>query len=186
MVIVFAVAIIGFGLFLMIIYNSLVSRKNEVKNSLRGIDVMLKNRFDLVPNLVATVKQYAKHEVETLSDVTKLRAMQESARGSVAKMQAADVATMKTLGSLIAVSEAYPDLKANESFIQLQRTLNELESQIAASRRSYNAAVTLYNNSVMHFPSNLIARTFGFGQADLYEVAAAERQPVNVGKIFQP
>jgi len=163
------------------IYNKLVRLKNTVKSSWSDIDVQCKKRFDLVPNLVETVKGYASHERTVFEKVTQARtmAMQASTPGEMAK---AENMIRETLKSLFAVAEAYPELKANANFMQLQNQLQELENSIESARRYYNAVVRDFNILIESFPSNLIASMFNFKQAELFQLEApeVERKPVKV------
>jgi LemA protein len=163
------------------IYNKLVRLRNTVKSSWSDIDVQCKKRYDLVPNLVETVKGYASHERTVFEKVTQARsmAMQATTPGEMAK---AENMIRETLKSLFAVAEAYPELKANANFLQLQSQLQELENNIEYARRYYNAVVRDYNITIESFPSNLIASSFNFKQAELFQLEApeAERKPVKV------
>ncbi len=164
-----------------IIYNKLVSLRNTVKSSWSDIDVNLKKRYDLVPNLVETVKGYAKHEKTVFEKVTEMRttAMQASSPGEKA---AAENMMKDALKSLFAVAEAYPDLKANSNFMQLQSQLKEIEDNIEYARRYYNAVVRDYNTLIESFPSNIIAGQFRFEQAEFFELESPseEKKPVKV------
>ncbi len=163
------------------IYNKLVRLRNTVKSAWSDIDVQCKKRFDLVPNLVETVKGYASHEKSVFEKVTQARtaAMQAS---SPAEMAKAENMIRDTLKSLFAVAEAYPELKANANFTQLQTQLQELENNIESARRYYNAVVRDLNILIESFPSNLIASLFNFKQAELFqlETPEVERKPVKV------
>lgn len=163
------------------IYNKLVRLRNTVKSSWSDIDVQCKKRFDLVPNLVETVKGYASHEKTVFEKVTQARAMAMQA-SSPAEMAKAENMIRDTLKSLFAVAEAYPELKANANFMQLQNQLQELESSIEHARRYYNAVVRDFNILIESFPSNLIASQFNFKQAELFQLETpdAERKPVKV------
>lgn len=163
------------------IYNKLVKLRNMVKSSWSDIDVQLKKRFDLVPNLVETVKGYASHEKTVFEKVTEARslAMKANSPGEMAK---AENMLRDTLKTLFALAEAYPELKANENFSKLQTQLQELENSIEYARRYYNAVVRDYNILIESFPSNLIASRFNFKQAELFQLEAPEieRKPVKV------
>jgi len=153
-------------------YNRFVKRKNVVQEAWSGIDVQLKRRSNLVPNLVEVVKGYAKHEAETLSKVT-----QQRTGNSVAERGEHEAEVSKAIQSLLAVAEAYPDLKANENFLDLQNNLDEIETHIQSARRFYNGAVRDLNILVESFPSNLIANMFNFNAAQFFEIElASERQ----------
>ena len=167
-----------------VIYNGLVAKKNEVKNAFGGMDAMLKKRYDLIPNLVDSVKTYMTHEKSTLTEITEMRAKATS--GGLSNDQKIDLDNKLSglMGGLMVAVENYPDLKANQNFIQLQGSLNEVEEQISAARRSYNAVVTAYNNSVEMFPSNIMAGIMGYEIKKVFEISEAERKNVNVGKMF--
>lgn len=169
------IALIAIGM-----YNGLVSGRNEVKNAWSQVDVQLKRRYDLIPNLVETAKGYLKHERETLEAVTKARQMAMDA-SSVADQAKAENMLTSTLRSLFAVSENYPDLKGNTNMLQLQEELTTTENRIGFARQSYNDSVLRYNNKVEQFPSNIIARTFGFDKSEFFELEdVAAREPVKV------
>jgi LemA protein len=163
------------------IYNKLVRLRNTVKSSWSDIDVQCKKRYDLVPNLVEIVKGYASHEKAVFEKVTQARAMAMQAT-TLQEMAKTENMLRDTLKSLFAVAEAYPDLKANANFIQLQSQLQELENNIEYARRYYNAVVRDYNILIESFPSNLIASRFGFKQEELFQLEApeVERKPVKV------
>lgn len=169
------------GLAGVIIYNKLVSLKNTVKSSWSDIDVQLKKRYDLVPNLVETVKGYAAHEKTVFEKVTEARAKAMGAATPGEKAKAENMFT-ESLKSIFALAEAYPELKANENFMQLQSQLKDLEDQIEYARRYYNAVVRDYNILIESFPSNLIASSFGFKQEEFFELESPEieRKPVKV------
>lgn len=157
-------------------YNSLVKSKVGVENAWSGIDVQLKRRYDLIPNLINTVKGYAKHEVETLARVTEARtAAMGVPNGNVKDQAAAENILSGTLKSIFALAEAYPDLKANQNFLELQHELSNTEDEIAASRRIYNSNVTLLNTKVQSIPSNIVASISGFTNAEFFELDVAER-----------
>ncbi len=163
------------------IYNRFVSQHNIVKEAWSGIDVQLKRRYDLIPNLVDAVKGYSTYERELLQDITALRAksMGLNSPGEKAKPESALSGRLK---SLLAVAENYPDLKANESFLKLQQQLTEAEDQIQYARRYYNGAVRDYNTRVESFPSNIVASLFGFKQEEFFEITfATERETPEVG-----
>ena len=161
-------------------YNGFVKIKNRVDEAFATIDVYLKKRYDLIPNLVETVKGYAAHESGTLEKVVQARNMAQSARSDHEKI-AADNMLSGTLKSLFAVAEGYPDLKANTNFIDLQNQLKAIEEDIANARKYYNAVVREFNTKREVFPSNIIAGMFGFKARPLYEVETAEeRQNVKV------
>jgi LemA protein len=165
--IVLAVVVIGL-LWLVAIYNRLVRLRALVKEGFSGITVQLRRRADLVPNLVSTVQGYATHEREVLNQVTEHRADAIGAR-SVAETAQADAAMTGMLGRLMAVAEAYPDLKADDNFRQLQSELAEIEEQLQGARRYYNATVRDLNTSIQSFPNVTIARPMGFTEAEFYQ-----------------
>lgn len=160
-------------------YNSLINKRNQTENAFATIDVMLKKRFDLIPNLVTIVKQYSKHEQETFSRIAELRNTNYSNLSDLEKHKF-DEDFSRAKQGLFILAESYPELKASENFMQLQRSLNETEEQLSASRRTFNAAVTDYNNSVQSFPSNILARTFGFTRKDVYSIPETEREVPNI------
>jgi LemA protein len=167
--ILIAVAVAGF-----FIYNSLVQLKVRADGAWSDIDVQLKRRYDLIPNLVETVKGYAGHEKGTLESVIQARSAAMSAQGPAAKAEAENMLT-GALKSLFALSEAYPQLRAAENFAQLQLALGNIEDDIQNARRYYNAVVRDLNTRVLQFPSNLVARSFGFHEREFFEIAEAER-----------
>jgi len=163
------------------IYNKLIRLRNTVEASWSDIDVLLKKRYDLVPNLVETVKGYASHERNVFEKVTSARSMAMHASTPARKAEAENMFG-ETLKSLFAVAEAYPELKANANFMQLQSQLKELEDNIEYARRYYNAVVRDFNIVIESFPSNMIAGSFGFKQGEFFELEApeVERKPVKV------
>ena len=173
-------AIVVIILWIIGVFNGLVVLKNRAKEAWADIDVQLKRRYDLIPNLVETVKGYATHERELFEKVTKARASAMSAQG-MAEKAGAENALSQTLKSLFAVAENYPDLKASQNFLELQRELTDTEDKIQAARRFYNTNVRDLNIKIESFPANMIAGSFGFKQMDLFETAnGAEREPVKV------
>lgn len=179
MVYIFIIVIVVALLFVVGIYNGLVTRRNQVENAFAGIDVQLKKRYDLIPNLVEAVKGYMQHEKEVLARVIELRNKSYSTLTDEEKNDLDN--GMQTIANGLRVTvEKYPDLKASENVMMLQRSLNETEEQLAAARRSYNAAVLEYNNSLQTFPSNIFANMFGFTRRNFFEAKAEERNNVNV------
>jgi len=163
-------------------YNGLVGFRNQVKNAWAQIDVQLKRRHDLIPNLVETVKGYAKHERETFEMVTKARNLAQQA-SNAAPVERAKVEgeLSQALGRLLAVAEAYPELKANQNFLALQEELTSTENKISFSRQYYNDSVLRYNNKIQMFPSNVIAGMFNFKQSEFFETnVPEEREPPKV------
>lgn len=160
-------------------YNRLVSNKNSLDESFSTMDVYLKKRWDLIPNLVETVKGYAKHEKNLFKEVTELRSKSYQDLSLDEKNEINKKLTT-TLNKLIAVAENYPELKANENFLDLSHELKNTEQDIANARKYYNANVRVYNNQVMIFPSNIIAKIFKFEKASMFEIEETERQNVKV------
>ena len=178
-VIVLVIFIIGWFIS---VYNKLVKARNRVKNSWSQIDVQLKRRFDLIPNLVETAKGYAKHEKDIFEQFAKARDVyaQASSKNDVAGMSEANGMLGSALSRLIAVSEAYPELKANTNFSTLMNELTETEDKIAYTRQFYNDVVTTYNNLREVFPSSIVAGMFNFKEAELFKVDEASRENVKV------
>ncbi|MEI6579055.1 MAG: LemA family protein [Eubacteriales bacterium] len=161
-------------------YNGFIKMRNMVEEAFATMDVYLKKRYDLIPNIVETVKGYAKHEAQTLEKVIAARNMAANATTTEAKV-AGENALQGTLKSLFAIAEAYPDLKANASFINLQTQLTDMEGEIANARKYYNAIVKTFNTKVEVFPSNIIAKLFKFTRKTMFEVEEADqRQNVKV------
>ncbi|MDD3186830.1 MAG: LemA family protein [Anaerostipes sp.] len=174
------VIVIVIALFVVSNYNGLVKLKNNVEEGFATMDVYLKKRFDLIPNLVETVKGYAKHESETLEKVIAARSGVMSASTLEEKVESENILS-GTLKSLFAVSEAYPDLKANQNFMDLQNQLKKIEEDIANARKYYNAVVKEFNNKIEMFPSNIIAGIFHFTRKPMFEVnTEEERENVKV------
>ncbi len=165
--------------FLWASYNSLVSLRNRIESGWAQIEVQLKRRHDLIPNMVETVKGYAAHESGTLEKVIQARNAAVSAKGP-AGAAAAENGLTRSLGGLFALGEAYPDLKANTNFLQLQEELSGTEGKIAYARQYYNDEVRSYNTKVQGFPTNLIAKRFGFKEREYFQTDEAERGPVTV------
>ena len=170
------VAILGWLIFL---FNRLILLKNRTQEAFSDIDVQLKRRHDLIPNLIETVKGYATHERELFEKVTAARANAISAQGVAAKSQAENMLS-QTLKSIFAVAENYPDLKASQNFLQLQDELSDTENKIHAARRFYNGNVRDFNISVEVFPSNLVASLLGFKKFEFFEADGEERENVKV------
>jgi len=180
-VVVVVIAVLGF--IIMGLYNSLVRGRLRVKEAWSGIDVQLKRRASLVPNLVETVKGYATHEREVFENVTRARSMLQQA-GTPGQAAEANNMLTQTLRSLFAVSENYPDLKANQNFLELQRELSDIEEKIAYARQFYNTNVLSYNSSTATFPSVVFARMFGFQPEEFFEAEDEARQDVKIS--FSP
>lgn len=170
-VIIVAIVVV---LFLISMYNNLVKLRNNRENAFANIDVQLKQRYDLIPQLVSTVKGYATHERELLEKVTAARTAAMSATGINDKIQAENALSSALAGLKVSV-EAYPDLKANQNFLQLQGELSDIENKLAATRRFFNSATKELNNAVQTFPANLIAGMFGFRKEPMFEIPSEER-----------
>ena len=178
-VIVIVVLVVLIGLFFWLGFNGLVRRRNQVDNAWSQIDVQLKRRHDLIPNLVETVKGYAAHERGTFEAVTNARANAINAQGPEAQAQAENVLS-GALKSLFAVAEAYPDLKANQNFLNLQEELTASEDKVAYARQYYNDSVLSYNTQIQKFPTVLIAGMFHFEKRDFFDAAPEDTEPVQV------
>lgn len=173
-VLIFVLFVYGSG-----VYNSLIQLKNTVKEAFATMDVYLKKRWDLIPNLVNTVKGYAKHEQDTLKEVIELRNSSYSTMSDDKKIEL-NKQLSHGISKIIALCESYPDLKANENFRDLSSQLANIENDIANSRKYYNGAVRIFNNKVQMFPSNLFARMFGFKTVMMFEIDSIERDNVKV------
>ena len=173
--VVLLVIVGGIALLLILLYNSLVRLRQRVRNAWGQIDVQLKRRYDLIPNLVETVKGYAAHEKGTLEQVVQARTAAVAAQGAAAQAQAENMLT-GALRQLFALAESYPDLKANQNFLSLQEELSSTENRIAFARQHYNDIVAQYNTTRLSFPANLFASAFGFGPEEFFEIETpAER-----------
>jgi LemA protein len=172
------------GLFAILTYNNLIGSRNAVETAFGSIDAMLKKRYDLIPNMVETVKSYMKHEKETLSQITSMRT--KAVSGDLSSDEKVDVENQLSgmMRNVMVAVESYPDLKANDQFLMLQRSWNEAEEQISAARRAYNSAVTQYNNAVEKFPSNLFASAFGHKRKHVLAIPEAERQNISAKALF--
>ena len=178
MTLVIIIAIIAAVIFSVIgIYNNLVKLRNNRENAFADIDVQLKQRYDLVPQLVATVKGYASHEKELLESITAARSATANAASIDEKIKADQQLTSALAGLKVQV-EAYPDLKANQNFLQLQGELSDIENKLAAVRRYFNSATRELNNAVQTFPGNIFAGIFGFKKEAMYEIEASQRAAV--------
>lgn len=180
-IIVVVVVVVGF---VVLLYNSLVAKKNEVINVFGTIDAMLKKRYDLLPKLISTVKTYMKHEREVLEEITEMRAKAVSGQLSDDDKVDLDNKVSKMIGGIMVAVENYPDLKANQNFLQLQGAMNEIEEQISAARRAYNAAVTAYNNAVEMFPTNILASMMSYKMKKVFEISEQQREDVDTEKLF--
>ncbi len=157
-------------------YNNLVKARNRVKQAESGIEVYLNQRFDLIPNLVECVKAYSKHEQSIFTEIATLRSNYTKESANIKNAEKLN----NKMNQLIAVSENYPDLKADEQYLNLQKTLTKLENQLQAARRIYNLEVTEYNNKIEVVPSNLVASLFGFKHAQLFEIEEYKKENINM------
>lgn len=178
-VIILVVVLVLLALYVIASYNGLVSLRNRIENAWAQIDVQLKRRYDLIPNLVETVKGYASHERETLDAVIQARNAGMTAQGPHDQAEAENVLS-GALKSLFALSEAYPDLKANQNFAQLQEELTGTEGRIAYARQFYNDTVYRYNTKVQSFPANILANTFRFSEREYFQADDESRGPTQV------
>ena len=179
-VLIFISVLIVLGLYFVAMYNGLVKLKNQSEEAWSSIDIQLKRRHDLIPNLVETVKGYASHEKDTLTKVIEARNMAMQASGGIEKRAEAENFLTGTLKSLFALSESYPQLRANENFLHLQNSLNEIEDNIQNARRYYNAVVRDLNTKIESFPTNIISGMFNFNKKEYFEIDEKEKEPVQV------
>ncbi|NMA50322.1 MAG: LemA family protein [Mollicutes bacterium] len=173
------IVVVVLVIYIISVRNSLVVARNKVKDQWSQIDVQLKRRFDMIPNLVETVKGYAKHEKDTLEDIIKARNSYLSAKVPDEQMKANGELT-GAISKLFALAESYPDLKANENFLQFQSDLKETEDKISYARQFYNDSVLMYNNKCELFPSNIVASMFHFTKENFFEASDVEKENVNV------
>jgi len=177
--IVVAVVVVALLLVVVAIYNGLVRKRNRVDNAWSQVDVQLRRRYDLIPNLVETVKGYASHERSTFEDVTKARTAAQQAQGVPQQAQAENMLTA-AIGRLFAVAEQYPQLRATENFQDLQAQLTDTEGKIAIARQIYNDTVLTYNNAVQTVPTNIVAGLFNFAARDFFEIEEPVREAPQV------
>ena len=165
-------------------YNSLIAKKNSVENAFGAMDALLKKRYDLIPNIIATAQQYMNYEKETLTKITELRA--KAISGTISSEEKTNLSNQVTplLKNILVSAENYPELKANSNFTDLQHTLKDLEDQISSSRENYNLIVTSYNNGIEMFPSNFVAGLMGLQRKSIFEITVDERKNVNVKELF--
>lgn len=175
----------GFGIYAVMLYNRIVRRENKVDDAYGSIQANLKKRHDLIPNLISTVEQYMDYESGTLSEIVELRNRAVSGNLSEQEQQEVESQMTQALDKLMVQVEDYPDLQSSDNFMQLQRSLNEVEEQLSASRRFYNTAVTRYNDSIETFPGNVIAREFGFEERDVFEAEVHEHKTPDVDALFE-
>jgi LemA protein len=176
---VLLIAVVVIGLWIVAVYNGLIRLRNRVDEAWSDIDVQLKRRYDLIPNLINTVKGYATHEKELFEKITQARTAAMGAQNPAEKEQAENMLS-GTLKSLFAVAENYPDLKANQNFLELQRELSDTENKIQASRRFYNGNVRDFNTKIEVFPSNIIAGMLNFSKREFFEAEEVEKENVKV------
>jgi LemA protein len=168
-----------------ILFNSLIQKKNQVTNVSATIDALAKKRYDLIPNLIAAIQNYMSYEKGTLTQITELRTQATSGKLSDNEKVALENKMTKLMSGIRVAVENYPDLKANQNFLQLQAALNEIEEQLSAARRAYNAAVTDYNNALEMFPTNILASSMGYQPKMVFEATTEEKKNVNVGELFK-
>jgi LemA protein len=179
------ILILAIGLIAVVLYNSVIAKKNAVTNAFGAIDAMLKKRYDLIPNLVETVKTYMNYERDTLTKITELRTKAiDPNTPPEQKIQLENQITSAMRNIMVQV-ENYPQLKANENFLQLQASWNEIEEQISAARRAYNAAVTDYNNAVQQFPTNIFAGMMKLTTKPVLEIPDEERKNISAKDLFK-
>lgn len=184
--IVFVVAVIVIFIATYIyLYNLIIGKKNAVSNAYASIDVYLKQRFDLIPNLVASVKEYMKHERGLLEKITELRASIGKGGLNQTDRLRIEGEMSSLIGKLFVVAENYPQLRANENFLHLQQTLMEIEDRISAARRAYNAAVTDYNNTIEMFPTNMVANFLGLKKIEWLQIQEPERKTPDLKSLFK-
>jgi LemA protein len=180
------ILVIGFSVVAIVIniYNGLIYKKNQVDRSFSSVDVLLKKRCDLIPNLVAVVKQHMQFEQQTLAEITRLRSRVMSGDVSEEQRITLENQISRTMGNILALIENYPELNSNQHVTQLLASLNEIEEQISAARRFFNTAVTEYNNAIEMFPSNLVANSLNYRNKQLFVTTEEDRANVNVGNLF--
>ena len=177
------VVVAGFAIYAVSVYNGFIVLKNRVTEAWSDIEVQMKRRYDLIPNLVETVKGYAKHESGTLEKVIQARNMAMAAQGNVKELAQSENMLAGALKSIFALSENYPDLKASANFLELQRELRDTEDKLQAARRFYNGNVLALNTKIEMFPSNIVAAMFHFEKRDFFELAESEQDARNAVKV---
>ena len=178
------VAVIIIIAVLALLYNFLISKKNQVQNIYASVDTLLKKRFDLIPSLIATVQEAMKHEKSTLEEIAALRSQAMKPDISSNEMAGLDSKLSSLLGSIMVAVEDYPELKANENTLNLQHSLNEIEEQLSAARRAYNQSVTDYNNAIELFPTNIMANYMKYSRKQVFTIVESERKNPNVKELF--
>ncbi len=185
MILIVTASIIVLATFIMIVnYNMLIRRKNEVENAFGSIDIMLKKRYDLIPNLVEITKQYMKHEQTVFIDITRLRTLVNEDSSEEDRVNTHNELHRKVKDLMVNV-ENYPELKADKSFLNLQANWTSSEEQISAARRYYNTAVTDYNNFIQMFPSNIYANMFGYSKKEVLQIEKTERNNIKASELFK-
>ena len=182
----FLIVVVLIVVVLVLMYNSLIHKKNQVENIFAGVDAVLKKRYDLIPNLVASVSEYMDFEKSVLEKITQLRSEAGKTTLTEGDKIRLDAQISSALGSIMVAVENYPDLKSNSNIMNLQHNLTEIESQISAARRAYNQAVTDYNNALEMFPTNFMASLMHLQTKEVFSITKDERENVNVGKLFHP
>ena len=180
---VFIGIVLVFLIFMIVIYNSLIYRKNQIENIKGSIDALLKKRYDLIPNLVSAVKVYMDYESKLLKEIVSLRSALYGEKSIEDRLKASDRLS-ELIERLFVNFENYPDLKANNSILQLQLELSEIEEQISAARRAYNQVVTDFNNALEMFPSNIIANILGYKRQKVFSIPQEEKKNINIKKLF--
>lgn len=183
LIILFALVVLSLG-YLVYLYNRIIRKENQIDNAYGSIQANLKKRHDLIPNLVSAAQKYMDYESSTLKDIVDLRYKAQSGDLSRQEQEQVESKLSKALNRFRVQVEDYPDLKASDNFMQLQRSLNEVEEQLSASRRFFNSAVKDYNNSIETFPAVLIANNFGFEQRQVFEADVQEQETPDVSKMF--
>lgn len=179
------IVILVIGLIVIVVYNSLIAKKNAVANSFGAIDAMLKKRYDLIPNLVETVKTYMNYERDTLTKITELRTRAIDPNIPDDQKIQLENQISSAMRNIMVQVENYPALKANENFLQLQASWNEVEEQISAARRAYNATITEYNNAVEQFPTNIFARMMNLTMKPVLAIPEEERKNISARDLFK-
>lgn len=183
-IILIVAAVIVFIIIPLMMYNSLINKRNQVLQVFSNIDALLKKRYDLIPNLVTAVQQYMQHERKTLNEITELRTKALDKNLSDDEKVDLNNKISRHIGGIMVAVENYPDLKASSNFLQLQAALNEVEEQISAARRAYNAVVTAYNNAVQMFPTNIIASMMKFKSRQFFEIEQYQRENHDLKNLF--
>jgi LemA protein len=182
---VILIVVVAIVFFLIVVYNQFISFRNRAKNAFANIDVMLKKRYDLIPQIVESVKGIMKHERETLEQITSLRQQVDVSKLSQDEILLLNNQLSDKMGQIFIAVEAYPELKSSGNFLHLQRTMVEIEEQLSASRRSYNMSVTDFNTLLEKFPSNIVGNIFNFKRKVLFEATATEKSVMNVNQALK-